>query len=134
MNGLLIKVSITQQSDEEPPTVVLSMQSVDVAAGRDGVTLRSMYELLDCSTVDVVRLADDLDMWVDDEGMYTSVVNDVATVIAARFGHGYQQFYGSALLLGGADRHGNTVGLSATRQREIQQLVTTMFTSSGMSS
>jgi hypothetical protein len=31
--------------------------------------LASMYALLDCGCVDVVRLADNVDCWVDDEGL-----------------------------------------------------------------
>lgn len=75
-------------------------------------TLRAMYEVIGCTTVDVVRLRSDLDMWVDDDGMYTAEVNVPATMIVGKFASLTQSFYGTCLFLGGADDDGNTVGLS----------------------
>lgn len=109
MKGLLVKF---HDGD------VLNVDQVDVPDGRLGrshETLRAMYEMLDCHTVDAVRLAPDLTMWVDDEGMYGGRVNPVATVIAYRHGFNQQPYYGNVLFLGGADAQGYTRGLTDDR-------------------
>ena len=79
--------------------------------------LIGMYKAIDCTTVDVVRLAPDLHMWVDDEGMLKDgvEVNLVATVIADVFGRGGQPYYGGVVFTGGADEEGETQPISAER-------------------
>ena len=82
--------------------------------------------------VDVVRLAPDLDMWIDDEGMYRPsvdadgeshdpVVNGPASIVAALLGFSHQPYYGNAVFTGGADDEGDTVGL---RPEVLEKLTT----------
>jgi hypothetical protein len=47
--------------------------------------LQLMYDTLSCTTVDVVRLTTKIDMWLDDNGLYTSPVNPVATALARHY-------------------------------------------------
>ena len=78
--------------------------------------LIGLYKAIDCTTVDVVRLAPDLHMWVDDEGMLKEAdVNLVATVIADALGRGGQPYYGGVVFTGGADEEGETQPISAER-------------------
>jgi Domain of unknown function (DUF3846) len=110
MRGILVKVDAD---------AVNRFGSVEVPSGDE--CLRAMYRLLECSTVDVVRLADDVDMWLDDEGMYGGLVNPAATIIAGEFGFTWQPYFGHVLFLGGAGPRGDTVGLKAPRERELLQ-------------
>ncbi|MFI0743431.1 DUF3846 domain-containing protein [Streptomyces sp. NPDC021100] len=73
------------------------------------VVLRSV---LRCDYVDVVALTSQLDMWLDDEGLYNHPVNRIATALAARFGFVYQDYHGPVLLTGGADSEGDTLPLT----------------------
>ncbi|MFE9007526.1 DUF3846 domain-containing protein [Streptomyces sp. NPDC007875] len=73
--------------------------------------LTVMYSLLRCHFVDVVRLTDQMDMWLDDGGAYTQPVNKLATVLAMRFGRTSQPYYGP-VMLAGRDAKGDTVPLS----------------------
>lgn len=90
--------------------------------------LRDMYRLIDCHTVDVVRLADDLDMWLDDDGMYTSPVNLAATFVARLYGFNHQNYHGNALFLGGANRNGDTVGLSDKMLARLRRVLMPIMT------
>jgi hypothetical protein len=76
-----------------------------------GDTLHFLYEQIGCSTVDCVRLADGLDMWVDDEGLYTSEVNWLATMLAHTFGFLGEAIYGDVVLADG-NSEGETIALS----------------------
>lgn len=120
MRGILITV----QTSVTRLIVIQVVQPVDIAPDDPGGVLRSMYDLLQCTTVDAVRLADDLTMWVDDEGLYTGQVNPLASYIANQLGFrnvsvfgGPESYYGAVLFLGGADPAGNTTGLTEQRER-----------------
>lgn len=73
-------------------------------------TLSGMYEIIGCHSVDVVALADGIDMWLDDEGLYNSPINPIATAVARSFGHVHQPYFGVTLVTGnkGADTTGLT--------------------------
>jgi hypothetical protein len=117
VRGILVTVrAITD--DGEASDVIVEWESVEIPKHD---TLHAMYRLLECHTVDVVRLAPDLDMWLDDEGMFSGIVNPAASIIAAGFGFSQQLYYGHVLYLGGADRSGNTMGLKPPRERELLQ-------------
>ncbi|THA53268.1 DUF3846 domain-containing protein [Streptomyces sp. A1136] len=77
-----------------------------------GERLTAMYSLIHCDNVDVVALTDQLDMWLDDEGLYTQRVNPLATLFAGRFGRTYQSYHGPVLLTGGANSEGDTLPLT----------------------
>ncbi|MEU5109618.1 DUF3846 domain-containing protein [Streptomyces sp. NPDC021354] len=74
--------------------------------------LTVMRSVIRCDSVDVVALTSQMDMWLDDEGLYNHPVNKLATLLAFRFGFMSQKYYGPALLTGGADAEGETVPLS----------------------
>ena len=78
--------------------VVHPTGSVEEVTLVQGMELELMYAWLGCGTVDVVTLTDQLDMWLDDEGMFRQPVNPLATQLAKQYGYGFQDYYGSALL------------------------------------
>jgi hypothetical protein len=88
-------------------------------------TLRWLYGLIGCSTVDVVHLDDQLSLWVDDEGMIPSDArpNLAATRVCSAFGTMAQLLYGKAVVLGGADDQGNTLGLTEEQIRWVYERV-----------
>jgi hypothetical protein len=63
-------------------------------------TLALMRQLPDTRTLDCVSLTSTLDMWVDDEGLFTAERNDVATALARRYGFTWQPYHGPVLLCG----------------------------------
>lgn len=74
--------------------------------------LAGMYAAIGCDLVEPVTLSDRLTMWLDEEGMYTGRVNLMATLIAQRFGHTHQPYFGHAVFTGGVDTKGNTLPLT----------------------
>ncbi|MFB9558683.1 DUF3846 domain-containing protein [Streptomyces roseoviridis] len=81
--------------------------------------LTAMYSVLRCNYVDVVRLTTQLDMWIDDEGLYNHPVNPVATLLAQRYGWTYQPYHGPVLLTGGADDNGETIPLNVDKTKAL---------------
>lgn len=71
-----------------------------------------MRSVMRCERVDVVALTNQVDMWLDDEGLYNHPVNKLATFLAVRFGFTFQDYHGPVLLTGGADADGDTLPLS----------------------
>lgn len=84
-----------------------------------GKQLTVMYAVLRCRAVDVVAVTDQVDMWIDDEGLYNHPVNPWATALARRYGWTWQPYHGPVLLTGGADEDGNTVPLSLDKIRGL---------------
>ncbi|WP_394426871.1 DUF3846 domain-containing protein [Streptomyces sp. SGAir0957] len=72
-----------------------------------------LYAACDCDTYDAVQITERLTMWIDDEGVYTQAPNFGATRLYALHRQPHQLYHGHALFTGGADAHGNTLGLSA---------------------
>jgi pimeloyl-ACP methyl ester carboxylesterase len=73
-------------------------------------TLDLLYDEIGCRTVDVVALTSTIDMWIDDEGMYTQPVNPIATALAQRYGFTWQPYHGPVVL---RSRNGpETIGLT----------------------
>jgi hypothetical protein len=87
---------------------------VDVSESR----LAGMRAQIGCDLVDVVALDDGIDMWVDDEGLYRSVPNPVATVMAPMLGYVTQRFHGTVLFLA-VDDEGDTRSLSPEQHRRV---------------
>lgn len=77
-----------------------------------------MREHIGCSLVDVVRLTEVLDMWIDDEGIYTQPVNPVATALARHYGFIWQPYHGPVLLCS-VDAQGNSIDLDADQFRAL---------------
>lgn len=80
-------------------------------------TLGAMYTIIDCHSVDVVRLAPGIDMWIDDEGMMTSDINPLATAVARTYGWTHQPYFGTALITG--NKGPNTTGLTDAQVTDI---------------
>ncbi|MFE1613002.1 DUF3846 domain-containing protein [Streptomyces sp. DT197] len=74
-----------------------------------------MRSVIRCSTYDCVALTSNLDMWLDDEGLYRHPVNPLATTLARRFGFDWQDYHGPVLITGGADQEGTTLPLHEDR-------------------
>ncbi|MFD5427713.1 DUF3846 domain-containing protein [Streptomyces sp. NPDC127084] len=98
-----------------PDTLLITPEAdivpVNLPADSDS-RLTVMRAVIRCERVDVVGLTSQLDMWLDDEGLYNHPVNKLATVLAVRFGFTYQNYHGPVLLTGGADAEGDTLPLS----------------------
>jgi len=89
---------------------------VNLNAGADHLAL--MREHLGCRLIDVVALTSQLDMWIDDEGLYTQPVNPVATALAVHHGFTWQVFHGPVLLCG-VNSDGDSVDLDADQMRGL---------------
>ncbi|HLT11531.1 MAG TPA: DUF3846 domain-containing protein [Micromonosporaceae bacterium] len=76
-------------------------------------TLKLFYEQLECTDVDVVRLTDSVDMWLDGEGLITGrALNVAATLLARLYGLTHQGYVGPCLLCR-VDDDGDSVNLTA---------------------
>lgn len=71
----------------------------------------AMREAIGCALVDVVRLTTTLDMWIDDEGLYTQEPNPIATALARRHGYRWQPYHGPVVLCS-MDDEGRSVDLN----------------------
>lgn len=95
---------------------------VELQADGQGVG-KAVREALDCRNFDVVRLAPGLDMWIDDEGLFTDdpEVNRVATRIARSYGLRWQPYVGT-VVFASSDQEGETQSLS---EDQVAALVNT---------
>lgn len=89
-----------------------------------------LYELIRCDTVDVVQLAPDIDMWVDDEGALKADrrVNQLASYIATRFGLPLQLYVGISVFSGGPNDAGDTTSLSGPARERLLGLIAELRT------
>lgn len=71
-------------------------------------SLESAYSLLRCDTIDVVRINDENDMIVDDEGLLTHESDDSPFVAFP----GGQRIAGSVLIVGAVDDNGDSTSTS----------------------
>ena len=88
--------------------------------------LQALHELIGCSSVDVVRLTPEIDMWVDDEGLlgaHLPRINQLASYIATRLGFPFQLYAGTAVFSGGVDEAGYTRSLSKAAWQELLDLI-----------
>jgi hypothetical protein len=92
---------------------------------RTHAVLHALYAQIGCTAVDVVRLAADVDMWVDEEGalMPHLRVNQLASYIATRFGYPFQLYVGVVVFSGSADRRGDTTSLSRASRETLLALI-----------
>jgi hypothetical protein len=74
-------------------------------------SLAAKYRHMGCWRVEVVQLTSTLDMWIDEEGLFTQPVNPVATALAQRYGCAYQAYHGPAIICS-LDGEGNSVNLT----------------------
>lgn len=89
---------------------------VNLNKGRDHLAL--MREHLNCHTVDVVRLSKVLDMWIDDEGLYTQPVNPAATALARHYGYVWQPYHGP-VMLASVNAEGDSIDLDVHQLRGL---------------
>lgn len=89
-----------------------------------GDVLWALNSVLGSRYVDVVRLTDRIDMWLDDEGLCVdgAQVNVPAGVVAAAYGFIYQPYAGR-VLFAEHDDEGNTVSLSPEARSVILDLL-----------
>lgn len=82
-------------------------------------TMDGLYAAIKCQSVDLVRLEDGIDMWVDDEGAINgSDVNLAASIVANRLGNPGTILFGSVVLAATND-DGDTIGLTETQAATI---------------
>lgn len=87
-------------------------------------TLKGFYREIDCKSVDVVRLVpDEVDMWIDDEGLCVAEpeVNLLATALARTFGYTWQAYYGIVVFTA-TDGEGETVSLPVVWQERLLRI------------
>ena len=90
---------------------------------RDRTRRRSPCSL-GCSTFDVVAVADDLDMWLDDEGLLTDRrPNLLASQLVLQITGRLQRWVGDVVFTGGVDPEGDSMPLSQARLDGIRELV-----------
>lgn len=97
------------------------LKEVDVA-NTDGSHLASMYELLECRTVECVSLTDNIDLWVDEEFVYTQQAPNLElTLTAVMLGWpGQHLIKGKGLFLSVNYEEGETIALNETQKQLIR--------------
>lgn len=85
----------------------------------DDTLLPQLQQGVGGGLVDVVHLTDDVNMWVNEEGLWLFGVNDVATSVARHFGFTHQPYYGPVVFTGGIDTEGATLPLSPDTASEV---------------
>lgn len=103
---------------------VATVHDWDVTHG----TLKHLQEAVG-GFVDVVVLAADMDMWVNDEGLVIGLpINETATAIAHQHGMKHQFYVGPAVFTGGCNEEGDTLPLTEEQAATITALCTALAT------
>ncbi|WP_327713666.1 DUF3846 domain-containing protein (plasmid) [Streptomyces sp. NBC_00464] len=85
--------------------------------------LNIYYTEIGCTHVDAVDVSPTITMWLDDEGMINgSPVNRTATILYAMHREPHQHYHGNAVITGGTDRHGDTLGLTRDQVTSLVEL------------
>ena len=98
-----------------------TFEAADLAPDVSRSHLRALYAALDVSLVDVIRLTDDIDAWVDDEGRVNGAAeNPVGTSLLRAFGWhlAHDDAVRGAMLFAGHDDRGGMASLT-DRQRDV---------------
>lgn len=105
-----------------------TIDTVQLIPDQEGVVLRGLYAAIGCELVECVRLTDQLDMWVDEEGY--GEFNRVATAVSHRFQlqlgaakEWLQPYFGTAVLLGVNQATSQSLDLSSVPGLTSDQLV-----------
>lgn len=105
-----------------PPNGKCRLEQID-----PGHELQDLYRLIGCTTVEVVVLAPDLHMWLDEEGMVKpdrQRINQFARSVCRQLGFDVRQpFVGTAVFSSLTD-DGEIAGLSADRIDYLMGAVT----------
>ncbi|MEO7017039.1 MAG: DUF3846 domain-containing protein [Leifsonia sp.] len=84
-----------------------------------GQRMAGMKEHIGCAVFDVIRLPENIDVWVDDEGMYRSEVNSELTGIVRLHQPDWDTVFGRGLILGVNPATGDTVSLSLDQMASV---------------
>lgn len=98
-----------------------AFEAAGITPDTSGRHLRSLYAALDVSLVDVIRLTDDIDAWVDDEGRVNGAAeNLLGTGLLRAFGWhlAHDDAVRGAILFAGHDGQGGMASLTE-RQCEV---------------
>lgn len=93
----------------------------------NGTLLHGLYAAIGCQLVECVRLTDTVDMWIDEEGLYTARPNRVATAVAHHFQQDVppqwrQTYHGTVVFLGISQATGVSLSLDGVQDLGAQQL------------
>lgn len=104
-------------------TVEGNLEEVMVGGDKNGGHLASMYKLLDCRFVTCVSLEDNIDLWLDDEFVYSQLENNIdLTLTAILLGWpGRHLIKGNGLFLSVNYKKGESLSLTATQTTKIQR-------------
>ncbi|MFJ3395299.1 DUF3846 domain-containing protein [Leifsonia aquatica] len=84
----------------------------------DSLRARGMRELIGCARFECVSLPENIDVWIDEEGMYRSEVNDELTALVRRH-QPTTPIYGRGLVLGVNPDSGETVSLTLDQMASV---------------
>lgn len=74
---------------------------------------------LECRMFDVVRFDDDLDLFVDDEGLYASKPNPVLSLVTQRLGYEQPILFGPGVFLRCDPNTGESLTLTDEHRRRV---------------
>lgn len=100
--------------DEDGTTEWVTWQGTD--------SLSTLQRGVGDGPVDVVALTDDVDMWINDEGLFRYGINLAATRLARLHGKTHQPYFGPVVITG--QREGATLGLTRAAQAWLNAWVT----------
>lgn len=86
--------------------------------------LTGLYAAIGCRNVDVVGLTDELDMWIDDEGLFVDepAINHAACGLVRQLrGELHQAYYGT-VVFANHNEDGDTTSLSERAVEAIREL------------
>lgn len=89
-----------------------SFVAVKIDDTTQGQVSAGMREHIQCARFDVIRLPENIDVWVDDEGLYRSPVNSELTGIVRLHQPDWDVVAGRGLFLGVNPDTGETVSLT----------------------
>lgn len=90
----------------------------------NGKLLDGLYSAIGCNLVDVVRVTDRIDFWLDDEGLYTQEPNPYARALGQYLSQSaWIPIHGPVVLLGGTDDEGETRSLPVAIGARVRMLI-----------
>ncbi len=98
-----------------------TLRRVEFADDTGDARLDGMYTAIGCRMVDVVGYSDTIDVWVDDEGIYNSVLNvELSIMLDIRHGgRGQGAWAGAGLFLGVDQESGTSRSLTPAEEAEV---------------